>query len=620
MTDPFEHLREKLADLPDKPGVYIMKDASGKIIYIGKAKVLRNRVRTYFALAPELNPKIAALKGKISDFEMLVTDNEIEALILEANLVKKHKPRYNINLKDDKRYPYLKITQDDDFPRLVVTRSMFRDNGLYFGPYANVGGMRETYKMISRLFKLRTCKLRIPHPKGPGRYKVCLQYHIKRCDGPCENLVSKQDYAKEVDKVIKLLQGKSAALIEQLHEEMGMLAAIQNYEEAARVRDQIRSVEGIMQKQKVVADHAVNRDIIAFARSSTDLATVVLQLREGLLIGRQNFHVKADKADSEADIAESFIEQYYISSTMIPEEIYCSFKPDEEKVIKAWLSERRGARVELFFPQKGEKMRLIEMAEANARLLLGELMKQKQERAEKLPAAVAMLQKDMYLAKPPMTISCFDISNLGETDPVGSMVFFKGGKPFKKNYRHFKIKTVAGQDDFAMMREIVSRYFTRVLSGEADMPDLCIIDGGRGQLNAALEALAELGIDDLQICGLAKRLEEIVLPGEKRMLSLPRTSSSLKLMQRVRDEAHRFAITYHRTLRDRKTERSLLDSISGIGDRRKEQLLKTLGSIEGVRNATIEEINAVVRNKALSERIHAFFRTQAEMADESASE
>lgn len=616
MNDPFEHLREKLADLPDKPGVYIMKDSTGKIIYIGKAKILRNRVRTYFALAPELNPKIAALKGKIADFEMLITDNEIEALILEANLVKKHKPRYNINLKDDKRYPYLKITQDDDFPRLVVTRSMFRDDGLYFGPYANIGGMRETYKMISRLFKLRTCKLRIPHPKGPGRYKVCLQYHIKRCDGPCENLISKEAYDNEVQKVIKLLQGKSAALLEQLANEMKSLAVEQNYEEAARVRDQIRSVEGIMQKQKVVADHVVNRDIIAFARSAGDLAAVVLQLREGLLIGRQNFQLRADKADTEADIADSFIKQYYLSSTMIPEEIYCSFKPEDERIIKTWLTERRHGKVDLVFPQKGEKMRLVEMAEANARLLLAELMKQKQERTEKLPAAVAMLQKDMYLAKAPMTICCFDISNLGTTDPVGSMVFFKAGKPFKKNYRHFKIKTVTGQDDFAMMREIVSRYFTRVLSGEADMPDLCIIDGGRGQLNAALEALAELGIDDLQICGLAKRLEEIVLPAEKRMLSLPRTSPSLKLMQRVRDEAHRFAITYHRNLRDKKTERSLLDSIDGIGNKRKEQLLKTLGSVDGVRNASVEELNAVVHNIALSERIYAFFKAHSEMSPE----
>ncbi len=611
MSELSQLLRDKLEELPLKPGVYIMKDEDGKIIYIGKAKILRNRVRTYFAQAPELNPKIAALKTKIADFELIVTDNEIEALILEANLVKKHKPRYNINLKDDKRYPFLMITQDDDFPRLLVTRSMRRDDGLYFGPYANVGGMRETYRMITRLFKLRTCKLKIPHPKGDGRYKVCLQYHIKRCDGPCVGLQSKEDYDKEVQKVIKLLQGKSASLLDQLGDEMKQLALAQNYEEAARVRDQIRSIEGIMQKQKVVADHAVNRDIIAFARATSDISAVVLQLRDGLLIGRQNFHLKSASSDSESDIAESFMKQYYLTSTMVPEEVYCSFELEDQKLIQAWLSQRRGDKVDLRIPQKGEKMRLIEMAEANARLLLQELLKQKQERSSKLPAIVAALQKDLYLEKPPVNVCCFDISNLGETDPVGSMVFFKNGKPLKRNYRHFKIRTVAGQDDFAMMREIVSRYFTRVLTGEADLPDLCMIDGGRGQLNAALEALKELGIDDLQICGLAKRLEEIVLPGEKRMLSLPRTSPSLKLLQRVRDEAHRFAITYHRSLRDKKTERSLLDAIAGIGDKRKELLLKTFGSLEAIRTADADQLNAVVKNKALSQKIVAFFAQQA---------
>ncbi|MCC6962470.1 MAG: excinuclease ABC subunit UvrC [candidate division Zixibacteria bacterium] len=611
MSEISAHLRDKLEDLPTKPGVYIMKDDVGKIIYIGKAKILRNRVRTYFAQAPEINPKVAALKSKIADFELIVTDNEIEALILEANLVKKHKPRYNINLKDDKRYPFLMITQDDDFPRLVVTRTMRRGDGIYFGPYANVGGMRETYKMITRLFKLRTCKLKIPHPKGEGRYKVCLQYHIKRCDGPCVGLQSKADYDKEVQKVIKLLQGKSASLIDQLQVEMKQLALDQNYEEAARVRDQIRTIEAIMQKQKVVADHAVNRDIIAFARSGGDIAAVVLQLRDGLLIGRQNFHLKADAGDNESDIAESFFKQYYLSSTMVPEEVYSSFQPEDEKLIQQWLTQRRGDRVELQVPQKGEKLRLVEMAEANARLLLQELLKQRRERAGKLPAAVAMLQKDLYLTTPPVNIVCFDISNLGPADPVGSMVFFRNGKPLKRNYRHFKIKTVVGQDDFAMMREIVARYFTRVLTDEAEMPDLCIIDGGRGQLGAALEALKEVGINDLQICGLAKRLEEIVLPGEKRMLSLPRTSPSLKLMQAVRNEAHRFAITYHRSLRDKKTERSLLDAIAGIGDKRKEQLLKSFGSLEAIRAADVEAINLIVKNKPLAQKIVNFFQAQS---------
>ena len=599
-------LKDKLRDLPDKPGVYLMKDAGGKIIYIGKAKILRNRVRTYFANTFEPNAKVAALKEKIADFELLVTDNEVEALILEANLVKLHRPRYNVDLKDDKRYPYLKLTQDDDFPRLIVTRRLHRDNGLYFGPYASVGPMREIHRLITRLFRLRTCNLRIPHPRR-GKYKVCLQYHIKRCPGPCEALISPEEYDREVQKVIKLLQGKSASLIEQLRGEMTELSHQQSYEEAAVVRDQITAIESVMQKQKVSADHVVDRDIIAFARSAGDVAAVVLQLREGLLIGRQDYRLRADKDEGEHDIAAAFLKQYYINSMFIPEEVYCSFQTDDEQVIRKWLSEKRGGRVELLFPQKGEKLRIVEMAETNARLLLHELLKQKRERAEKLPAAVAALQKDLFLLAAPLSICAFDISNLGAGDAVGSMVFFRNGKPLKKNYRHFKIKTVVGQDDFAMMREVVSRHFTRVLEEVEEMPNLCLIDGGRGQLNAALAALQELGIDDLQICGLAKRLEEIVLPTDRKMLSLPKTSPSLKLLQRVRDEAHRFAVTYHRKLRGAKIEKSLLDDVPGIGDRRKEQLLKAFASVDAIREAPFEKLQEVLRNKKLAQSIREFF-------------
>jgi excinuclease ABC subunit C len=603
-------LKGKLQDLPDKPGVYLMKDVAGKIIYIGKAKILRNRVRTYFSNTPELNPKVAAMREKIADFELLVTDTEVEALILEANLVKLHRPRYNISLKDDKRYPYLKLTQDDGFPRLIVTRRLTQNDGIYFGPYANVGPMREIHRLITRLFRLRSCSLKIPHPKG-GKYKVCLQYHIKRCPGPCEGLISSEQYDREVQKVAKLLQGKSASLIEQLQQEMIELSKQQVFEEAAVIRDQIRAIELIMQKQKVTEDRIVDRDIIAFARSAADVAAVVLQLRDGLLIGRQNLHVKADKDEEEADIASAFFRQYYLNALFVPEEVYCSFRIEDEQLIRKWLTEKRGGRVELLFPQRGEKARIIEMAETNARLLLNELLQQRREREEKLPSVVAALQKDLYLVKPPLSICAFDISNLGASDAVGSMVFFRNGKPLKKNYRHFKIKTVVGQDDFAMMREVVSRYFSRVLEDEEEMPDLCLIDGGRGQLNAALAALQELGIDDLQICGLAKRLEEIVLPTDRKMLSLPKTSQSLKMLQCVRDEAHRFAVTYHQKLRDGRIEKSVLDDIPGIGGKRKEQLLRAFSSADAVREATIEELDSVLHNQKLSQRIREFFDSQS---------
>lgn len=605
MSKISEQLQQKLRDLPTLPGVYLMKSASGKIIYIGKAKILRNRVRSYFINHAIADPKTAALQKKIADIEVLVTDNEIEALILEANLVKKHRPRYNVNLKDDKRFPYLKLTGEDDFPRLIVTRRLRQDGGVYFGPYTNAAAMRRTQRMLVRLFRLRTCSYRIPHPKG-RKYKVCLQYHIDQCPGPCEELISKDEYGEDVRKVAAFLQGKSAELAQELTVEMGRASESQEYEEAARIRDQIQAIEAVMQKQRVTSDHVVDQDIIAMARSASDLSVVVLQIREGLLIGRQHHYLTADSNETDSDISASFLKQYYLDARMVPEEIFCSLKTDDDALIRKWLAGKRGGAVKLVFPQKGEKMRLVEMALANARLLLGELLAQKREKTEKLPYAVEQLQKQLYLQQPPVTICAFDISNLGASDAVGSMVSFRNGKPAKKNYRHFKIKTVVGQDDFAMMNEVVSRYFTRAMTGEEKMPDLCLIDGGRGQLNAALASLDELGINDLAICGLAKRLEEIVLPDEKKSLTLPKTSAALKLLQRVRDEAHRFAITYHQKLRDKKISKSILDSIPGIGQKRKEALLKQFGSVDGVKGATADQLNEVVKNRKLAAKLHEF--------------
>jgi excinuclease ABC subunit C len=595
MTD----LQDKLRELPTKPGVYLMKDAAGKIIYIGKAKILRNRVRSYFTESRTADPKVNILRSKIADLEVLVTDNEIEALILEANLVKQHKPRYNVDLKDDKHYPYLKITADDDFPRLIVTRRVRDDGALYFGPYASAGAMWRTQRMLVRQFRLRTCNYQIPHSKG-REYKVCLQYHIKHCPGPCEDLISVERYGKEIQRVVRFLQGKSAGLIEELRKEMLVHSETQEYEEAARVRDQVAAIAAVIEKQKVDAAQMVDQDVIAAARSGGDLAMVVLQIREGLLIGRQNHYLRVDQSDSNEEIAAAFLKQYYLDAQFIPAEIFCSLNAAEAPLIRKWLSRERGGSVRLRFPQKGDKLRLVEMAQTNARLLLGELLTQKQEKREKLPYAVERLHKELYLQRPPHTIAALDISNLGSTDPVGSLVFFRQGKPAKKNYRHFRIKTVVGQDDYAMMREVVSRYFSRVLADEEEMPDLCLIDGGRGQLNAALEALEELGITDLQICGLAKRLEEIILPDEKKSLSLPRHSSALKLLQRVRDEAHRFAITHHKKLRDRRTTKSVLDKIPGIGPKRKEKLLREFGSLEKVRQSTPEQLAKVIGGEKLA--------------------
>lgn len=598
MTD----LNDKLRELPTKPGVYLMKDAAGKIIYIGKAKSLRNRVRSYFTNSRADDPKVETLRSKIADLEILVTDTEIEALILEANLVKQHKPRYNVNLKDDKHYPYLKITNDDSYSRLIVTRRVRDDGALYFGPYANATAMWRTQRMLVRQFRLRTCNYQIPHPKG-RKYKVCLQYHIKHCPGPCEDLISPEQYGKEVERVVRFLQGKSEKLIEELQQEMMRYSEQQEFEEAARVRDQITSIAAVVEKQKVDAAQKIDQDVIAVARSGSDLAVVVLQIREGLLIGRQNHYLQVDLTEDNGTIAASFLKQYYLDQKFIPAQVFCSTETDDSDLIRAWLTRRRGGAVNLRFPQRGDKLRLVEMAQTNARLLLGELLTQKQEQREKLPYAVERLQKEAYLQRPPTTIAAFDISNLGTTDPVGSLVFFRQGKPAKKNYRHFKIKTVVGQDDFAMMREVVSRYFSRVLADEEEMPDLCLIDGGRGQLNAALEALEELGINDLQICGLAKKLEEIILPDEKKSLTLPRHSAALKLLQRVRNEAHRFAITHHKKLRDKRTTKSVLDEIPGIGPKRKEKLLREFGSVEKIKAATTADLARVAGGEKLAAKI-----------------
>jgi excinuclease ABC subunit C len=597
-----DELNTRLADVPRQPGVYLFKDSKDRIIYIGKAKVLRNRLRSYFSSIEPADPRLVALRAKIADFEVLVTDNEIEALILEANLVKQHRPKYNVNLKDDKHYPYLKLTADDDFPRLIVTRRVRDDGARYFGPYANASSMWRTQRMLVRLFRLRTCNYQIPHPKGK-QHKVCLQYHIKHCPGPCEELISADEYGKEVDRVARFLQGKSAGLVEELNQEMHQLAAREEFEEAARVRDQISAIESVTEKQKVDVARKVDQDVIALARSGTDMTAVVLQIREGLLIGRQHHHLQVDVGESNSNVAAAFFKQYYLDATFVPPEIFSSVEIDDRTLIGKWLTRKRGKSVMLRSPERGDKARLVEMAETNARLLLGEILSQRQAKTEKLPYSVERLQKELYLQAPPADVCAFDISNLGPSDPVGSLVYFRQGKPLKKNYRRFRIKTVVGQDDYAMMREVVSRYFSRVVAGEEKMPNLCLIDGGRGQLNAALAALDEVGITDLPTCGLAKRLEEIILPDEKRSLTLPRHSPALRLLQRIRDEAHRFAITHHKVIRDRKTKGSKLDEIPGVGPKRKEKLLREFGSLAKLREADLEEVAKAVGSRALAERV-----------------
>jgi excinuclease ABC subunit C len=589
MPDPL--YLTKLSNLPRSPGVYLMKDRSGKIIYIGKAKNLNNRVRHYFQNGQVRDLKTETMISRIHDFDILVTDTEIEAMLLEANLIKQHKPRYNVNLKDDKRFPYVKVTTNEPYPRILIVRRMQKDKAKYFGPFTNAKAMRHTVRCITRLFKIRTCNLTIPHPTGREQ-KVCLEYRIKRCPGPCENLTSVEDYRKQIDGAMLYLSGRSEVLVNLLNEKMQSLSASMDFEGAAEVRDQIRAIESTRQKQKVAADRNVDRDVVAFARSASDAACVVLQVREGILIGKQQFYLRIEPETSESEIAGTFVKQYYMNAPDLPEEIYISTEIEDGELVSEWLSGRLGKKLKLMIPQRGEKLELVDMAAANAKLVLDELLVQKQGYKQRVPSILLKLQQDLRLDKTPMTLACIDISNLGETDKVASLVYYVNGKPKKSQYRHFKIKTVMGQDDFASVREVVRRYYTRLVEEKRAGPDLLVIDGGKGQLSAALEVIDELNVG-VNVIGLAKRLEEIILPYQKESLMIPKSSPALQLLQRLRNEAHRFAIEYHRKLRGKRTVTTELEDIEGIGPTKAQRLLKHFKSVKRVREATIDEICAV---------------------------
>ncbi len=606
-----DNLNLKLKNLPDAPGVYLFRDKERKIIYIGKAKSLRNRVRTYFQAGQRHDTKTARLVSVIDDFDLLVTDSEIEAMILEANLVKEHKPRYNVNLKDDKHFPYIKVTVNEPFPRILVVRRLAKDGARYFGPFTSAKGMRKTIKFLSNLFRIRSCNLTIPHPSGRLQ-KVCLDYHIGRCGGPCEGLQTEKEYRQQVESVLMYLSGKSETLISELKRQMESHSRRMKFEEAGRVRDQITALESVRQKQKVDAGVVIDRDIIAFAREASDTVAVVLQIREGILIGRQDFQLASEAEETDEEVLSSFVRQYYNNQPNLPDNIYLPLAIPDAPLIARWLSEVREKKVTVHTPLKGEKLRLVDMAAANARLLLDELLIQKKAFKERLSGAVQALKSDLRMEHSPRTIACVDISNTGATDAVGSLVYFDNGKPRKSEYRHFKIKEIKGQDDFAMMREVVGRYFYRLKQEKKEPPDLLVVDGGKGQLNSVLKELASLGFTHQQILGLAKRLEEVYLPGNSEPLTIPKSSPGLALLKRLRDEAHRFAVEYNRHVRSRRTIKSALDTLEGIGPKRRDLLLKQFGSVKGIKDASLTDLLAVKGlPKGLAEKIHRTYHPAA---------
>jgi len=607
-----ENLTAKLEHLAKKPGVYLFKDKNGQVLYIGKARVLRHRVRSYFQENPDRDVKTQRLVSRICDLETILTDSEVEALILEANLVREYKPRYNINLKDDKSFPYIRVTHEP-FPRIFPTRTVIRDGSGYFGPYTDVATMRELLKTVKRLFQVRSCNLALtPEGIAEKKFKICLDYHIKKCQGPCEGLITQQEYQQTIEYVAAFISGHSSRVQQELTVRMQEAAALRKYEEAARLRNLLNALDMFQQRQKVVDPALADRDLVAFAAEEDDACCVVFKVREGKIIGRQHFFMNNVQGETPIDLVTAFLQQYYLNTQDIPAEILLPISLEEgTAAMQQWLSQKRNEAVELTVPVRGEKAQLLQMCARNAQLLLAELKLQKEKAADFIAGSVLALQKELHLTVPPKRIECFDISNIQGTDPVASMVCFINGKSMRSEYRRFRIRSKETPDDFAMMREVVDRRYRRLQAEHLPMPDLILIDGGKGQLNAALEALHHLNLADQPIIALAKRLDEVFLPGLPDPQNIHKGSSALALLQRARDEAHRFAVTYHRKLRAKRTLNSALQAIEGLGPARRDTLLRHFGSMKKIQTATLEELRAVKGiPENLAIKIHLLFHSE----------
>ena len=594
-------VREKLKLLPDNPGVYIMKDAAGKIIYVGKAVVLKNRVRQYFQSQRNHTPKVRAMVAKVADFEFIMTASEVEALILECNLIKKHRPRYNISLKDDKSYPYVKVTLQDDFPRVFLTHHIRKDGARYFGPYTNVTAVHESLKLLRRLFPLRNCKTLQDRP--------CLEYHIKRCLAPCAGKISKEEYGAMIRSVLMFLEGRTVDVEKELEYRMKKAAEAYHFELAARLRDQLAAVKKVAEKQNIVTG-AGDQDAIGMARSEIGVCVQVFFIRSGKMIGREHFLLQGSEDESDEALLAAFLQQYYHRATFIPREILLPMDLAEVSLLETWLAEKKGAKVQLLVPQRGTKHDIVAMAASNAeKFLSDEAARIRQANAQTL-GAVEELGRYLGLKNPPNRMECFDISHIQGSETVASMVVFEGGLPKKSDYRRFKINSTEGKpDDFLSMREVTQRRYGDL--PESELPDLIVIDGGKGQLSSALEIIRGAGHKDVPVVGLAKQFELVFREGESDPVVLPRHSQALYLIERIRDEAHRFAITYHRNLRGKRNLVSVLDHIVGIGPARRKSLWSTFGTIAKIKAASVDELaQAPGMNRPAAEAVYQFFATQ----------
>ena len=638
-----EKIQSVLNSLPHKPGIYIMKDAQGTILYVGKAISLYNRVRSYFQESSDLSPKNRSMVAKVEDIEFLVVKNEVEALVLESNYIKEYRPKYNVLMRDDKSYPYIKVALTEDFPRVYRVRSFHRDGNRYFGPYTNSGAVDATLDLLNKLFAFRTCRYDAstwaPPAQGepPAGWKQkllprpCTQYYIHRCIAPCVAYATREEYDAVIKQVILFLEGKHDEVVKTLQEKMQAAAENLNFEEAARIRDRIQAVERVLEKQRIISTEGQDdQDVIAFASDEDETCMMTFFFRNGKLIGREFFILQGTRDSSPGEVMASFLQQFYESSPHIPPELVVEAEPDDRAVIQSWLREKRNGAISITAPKRGDKLRLIEMVKQNASEVLEQQRIKWLTDSQKTQLALEELQEALNLAAPPQRIECYDISNTQGTNSVGAMVVFEAGRPKPSEYRRFKIKTVEGPNDFASHQEVLRRRFRNAAKQAAAdvetaseiithtdtyiepadyatvdetpvatqfqhewaLPDLIIIDGGKGQLSAAMEVLQELHID-IPTVGLAKENEEIFTPGSPDPIMLPRSSQGLYMVQRIRDEAHRFGITYHRKLRSERTFKSVLDEIPGIGPKRKQALMKHFGSVRAMSAASIEDLAAL---------------------------
>ena len=619
MQDDF-NIEEELKKLPGKPGVYLMHDEKDEIIYVGKAISLKNRVRQYFQSSRGKTAKINKMVSRIHHFEYIVTDSEMEALVLECNLIKEHQPRYNTMLKDDKAYPYIRVTVEEEFPRVLFARTMKKDKSRYFGPYTSAGAVKDTLELIRKLYQIRTCNRNLP--RDIGKERPCLNYHIGQCAGPCQGYISKEDYAAHIKQVLDFLSGKYDDITRDLKKKMLIASEELRFEDAINYRELLNSVQHIAQKQKITDTGSMeDRDVLAYAAEGGEGIMQVFFIREGKMIGRDHFHISIAEDDSPRRVMTSFVKQFYAGTPFVPRELFLQvpLEEDEEEMIASWLSEKRGHKVQILVPERGEKSRLVELAEKNAQMVLRQDHERIRKEEKRTSGAMKMVADWLNLSDI-HRVEAFDISNISGFESVGSMVVFQDGQPRRNDYRKFRIKSVQGPNDYASMEEVLTRRFTHGMQTDAGgfdrFPDLIMMDGGRGQVNIALGVLEKLDLH-IPVCGMVKDDHHRTRGLYYNNIEIPidTHSAGFHLITRVQDEAHRFAIEYHRSLRGKKSTQSILDEIPGIGEARRKALMRAFGSLEAVRDAEVEDLAALDgMNQRAAQSVYDFFHKNPEQA------